>query len=187
MGRSYKDRPIFMRELEVGRDNLTRNSHLPLKHLKRVKFKMNIDFTTIDQNDDGYYEQKSSRQMVIDNPEQWRNFWEQHTCHICFIDDPVYDYDLESLKSTPQVDFNSYSVVAVFAGEKPSTGYSVRIVSVETSDSQFKDLSSIVITFQDLPPEGRRLVGHMMTYPYHIIRIPKIGGHKVVFKNIGVD
>lgn len=128
---------------------------------------MNINFRTIARGIDSGYQ--SANQMVIDNSEEWIDLWQQHT------------YNTEPPPPVPQVDFTSYSVVAVFAGEKPTSGYSVEILSAETSGSQTQE--QLAITVQHRQPEAGDFVTEALTYPYHIIRIPKIDG-KVVFKHI---
>lgn len=130
---------------------------------------MKIDFTTIARGTDSGYQ--SASQMVIDNSERWSNFWQLHTCNT------------EPPPAVPQVDFTRYSVVAVFAGAKPTGGYSVEILNAETKDSQTKDRSSIVITVQYRQPEAEAFVTEALTYPYHIIRIPKSDGSTIVFKH----
>ena len=130
---------------------------------------MNVDFTTIARGSDSGYQ--SASQMVIDNSERWIDLWQQHTSNA------------EPPPPIPQVDFTRYSVVAVFAGEQPTGGYSVEILSAETSGSQLKDRSLIAITVQYRQREAGDFVTEALTYPYHIIRIPKIDS-KVVFKRI---
>ena len=134
------------------------------------KFKMNIDFTTITQGTDSGYQ--SASQMVIDNSEQWSNCWQLHTDNA------------EPPLSLPQVDFTRYSVVAVFAGEKPTSGYAVEIVRAETGGSQTKERLLLAITVRHRQPKAGDFVTEALTYPYHIIRMPKIDGNKVVFKHI---
>ncbi len=128
---------------------------------------MNIDFTTIARGTNSGYQ--SASQMVINNSEQWSNLWQQHT------------YNTEPPPPVPQVDFTPYSVVAVFAGEQPTGGYSVEILSVETSGSQTQE--QLAIRVQHRQPGAGDFVTEALTYPYHIIRIPKIDG-RVVFKHI---
>jgi len=129
---------------------------------------MNIDFTTIAQGADSGYQ--SASQTVIDNKERWINLWQQHTS------------DTEPPTPVPQVDFTSYNVVAVFAGEKSTGGYSVEILTVETRNFQTKDLPSLVIVVEDRQPQPEDFVTEAMTYPYHMIKIPQIDVKKVVFE-----
>ncbi len=128
---------------------------------------MNVDFTTIARGTDSGYQ--SASQMVINNSERWNDLWQQHT------------YNTEPPPPVPQVDFTPYSVVAVFAGEQPTGGYSVEILSVETSGSQTQE--QLAIRVQHRQPGAGDFVTEALTYPYHIIRIPKIDG-RVVFKHV---
>jgi len=129
---------------------------------------MNIDFTTIAQGADSGYQ--SASQTVIDNQERWINLWQQHTS------------DTEPPTPVPQVDFTSYNVVAVFAGEKSTGGYSVEILTVETRNFQTKDLPSLVIVVEYRQPKPGDFVTEGMTYPYNMIKIPQIDVKNVVFE-----
>lgn len=129
---------------------------------------MNIDFTTISRGTDSGY--RSASQTVIDNQEGWINLWQQHAS------------DTEPPTPVPKVDFTSYNVVSVFAGEKSSGGYSVEILTVETRNFQTKDLPSLVIVVEYRQPQPGDFVTEAMTYPYHMIKIPKIDVKKVVFE-----
>jgi hypothetical protein len=129
---------------------------------------MNVDFTTIARGSDSGYQ--SASQMVINNSEQWNDLWQQHTSNT------------EPPPPVPPVDFTRYSVVAVFAGEQPTSGYSVEILSIETNGSQTQ--KQLAITVQHRQPGAGDFVTEALTYPYHMIRIPKIDVSKVVFKPI---
>ena len=129
---------------------------------------MNIDFTTISRGADSGYQSPS--QTVIDNQEGWINLWQQHTS------------DTEPPPPVPQVDFTSYNVVAVFAGEKSTGGYSVEMLTVETRNFQTKDLPSLVIVVEYRQPQPEDFVTEAMTYPYHMIKIPQIDVKNVVFE-----
>ena len=129
---------------------------------------MNIDFTTIARGSDSGY-QSASQIMVIDNSEQWIDLWQQHTSNT------------EPPPPVPQVDFTRYSVVAVFAGEQPTGGYSVEILSAETSGSPTQE--QLAITVEHRQPSAGDFVTEALTYPYHMITIPKIHG-RVVFKQV---
>jgi PrcB C-terminal len=126
---------------------------------------MNIDFTTIARGTDSGYQ--DTNQMVIENSQQWTNCWQQHTSNA------------EPPPLVPQVDFTRYSVIAVFFGEKPTGGYSIEILSAESNNSE-----SICITVRHCQPKAGDFVTEALTYPYHIIRISKIDGSKVIFKHV---
>lgn len=131
-------------------------------------FNMNIHFSTIAWGIDSDYPE--ARKMIVNQPKQWVQLWQLHT---------AYD---EPPPPVPKVDFNRYRVLAVFAGEKPTGGYSVDILSVEAGSSQSKEQTSLLVTIKFCQPEEDEMVTEALTYPYHIIQIPKIHGSKVFFR-----
>jgi hypothetical protein len=139
---------------------------------------MMIDFTTIEQGESSCY--RSVCTMLIVNSEQWRDFWIKND-NVSFWFD---DYLSQPKDRIPEIDFDHYNAIAVVAGEKPSTRYVTEILSVETSRAQPEDRPLISITFQCKIPQSVSLVGHAVTCPYHIIKIPRLDAEKVIFKEV---
>ena len=131
---------------------------------------MNVNFRTIGRGANSGYQ--TAGQMVIDNPEEWADVWQQHASDI--IPSPP----------VPKVDFTNDQVVAVFMGEKRTSGYSVEILTVETKSALEDDLTSLVITVADRQPKPGNIVQEVITYPYHIITIPQLVANKVLFKKV---
>ena len=131
-------------------------------HSKNNK-KMSVKFTTIDRGHNSRY--STASQLVIASNEEWIDLWQQHT----------------SNSTLPEVDFTQEQVVAVFAGVKPSSGYSIEVISVETTNS------ILVITVKDSQPGPGDGVFTAQTKPYHIIKIPRMTVEKVVFKQAEAD
>jgi PrcB C-terminal len=129
---------------------------------------MKVNFRTIARGANSGY--PTASQMVIDNPEEWADVWQQHTSD--FIPPPPI----------PDVDFADDQVVGVFMGEKRTGGYSVEILSVQTKSSEQKDLASLVITVAYHQPKPGDIVPEVITHPYHIIIIPQIAASEVLFK-----
>lgn len=127
-----------------------------------------VNFTTIAQG--AYSGYQTASQMVIDNQEDWEYIWQQHT------------EGTEPPPAIPQVDFTNNQVIAVFAGEKPSGGYSVGILTVKIRDSQGENLPSLIIKIKYNRPQTEDLVTDELTQPYHIIKIPQIAVGGVVFQ-----
>lgn len=127
---------------------------------------MNVDYTTMAQGDDSGY--RIASRMVIDNDKQWADIWHEHAS------------DLVPSPPAPKVDFAHEMVIAVFAGEKPTSGYSVEIVRVETQRSRVSYGVLLVVKVR------YRRIGNItedvITKPYHIIRIPRIDFARVVFE-----
>ncbi len=67
----------------------------------------------------------------------------------------------------PSIDFSKYNVAAVFAGIKPTVGYSIMITSI--LDTAKKQIAIVTITH----PGPSCTVGPPKTSPYEIALIPK--------------
>jgi hypothetical protein len=63
------------------------------------------------------------------------------------------------------VDFARHSVVAVFAGEKPTSGYSVRVTAIE------KDGEACVVGWRVVEPPKDASVAQMISNPYVVVRV----------------
>ena len=84
------------------------------------------------------------------------------------------------IKQIMTTDFSAYTVVIVFQGRKPSTGYSVQIDEVRRDGTQI----AVYAKFNN-PPKGTPL-GQIFTSPYCILRIekqPNDAGNYVLVSN----
>jgi PrcB C-terminal len=150
---------------------------------KQAVSNMNINFTTIAQGE--YGDHYDFDQRVIYNSAQWHDLWEQHTCLISLVDDLEYSCG-HIMDYIPQVNFDHYSVIAVFAGEYPSSGYSINILNVNICDFNPREQRSSLLTVQYKRnfDTGKCLVHHTSSHPYHIIKIPKIDDCNAVFEQV---
>jgi len=67
----------------------------------------------------------------------------------------------------PEVDFSAYDVIAVFAGQKTTAGYSISVSSVADT------VSERVIGITISSPGGSCVLAEQLTAPYQIIEVPK--------------
>jgi hypothetical protein len=72
--------------------------------------------------------------------------------------------DLNSQEDIPVVDFNQQVVVAIHGGERPSSGYEIRVTSV-------KQQSSLIVHYQTVSPSANCAAQDVITYPYCFIAI----------------
>ncbi len=103
--------------------------------------------------------------LVINDDPAYQNMWKS----LLGVNPQCAVSGVEMLPcpAPPKVNFTSTTVVAVFAGQKPSTGYSLDVIQVGVAGSQ-------VIVHSRLTVPGRSCgVGLMLTYPHHIIGFPK--------------
>ena len=113
---------------------------------------------TIEKGDQSNIE--SARQVVVRDAAQWRALWQQHA-----PDRPM-----------PAIDFSKESVVAVFLGSKPTAGYSVAIVSTTEGGG------ALIVKYRETRPAAGTMTAQVLTFPYHIVAIPKVSAANVKFE-----
>jgi len=67
--------------------------------------------------------------------------------------------------SLPSVDFTTHSVIAIFAGEEPTAGYSIAVTRI--TDGTSRDVSIELTT-----PGVSCLAAETITTPYQILKVP---------------
>jgi len=65
------------------------------------------------------------------------------------------------------IDFTKTSLVAIFAGQKPSGGYDIKVQAVVETDCE------VLVSFYELAPKVGDVVAPGTTYPKDVIAIPK--------------
>jgi hypothetical protein len=73
---------------------------------------------------------------------------------------------LQQPPPVPTVDFTTQDVVAVFAGQAPTTGYSIAVAQVE-------DANSRIVKIELTKPDDSCVLAQSTTAPYQIIELPK--------------
>jgi len=94
--------------------------------------------------------------MAIQNKNDWQSVWSRH--------------NLKNA-SLPDVDFEKNTVLAVFAGQKPSLGYSVKILSV-----QRKPDGGARVSYKITKPAPGNTAAAAISQPFHIVKADKISG-----------
>jgi hypothetical protein len=73
----------------------------------------------------------------------------------------------------PVVDFSKTTIIAVLMGTCPTTGYEIEVKEIIDTG-----LSVVVKVEKTYPGEGC-VVGQMITHPYHIVKVDKIGKYVI--------
>lgn len=111
-----------------------------------------IPFKTIATGADSRIE--APRTAVVRTASEWAALWKEH-----------------GGSGPPQaIDFNETMVIAVFAGTKPSAGYSVEIARIQGREGE------VVVTYLDHAPRPGDMVAQMLTQPFHIVSATAHGG-----------
>jgi len=123
---------------------------------------------------------KQAEQMVFQNKEEMAKVWVADGGKATELPER-YDeigeirvHDPEIKDKLPKVDFQKHTVLAVFAGEKPSAGFTVKIEKV----AQSRDGKETVVLYRETAPRG--IAAAVLTYPSHVVVVKKLTG-KVAF------
>ena len=88
-------------------------------------------------------------EYVFGEPGAWEKFWRKH-----------------GRGSAPEIDFEEYSLVAVFLGAKPNPGYSVGIVGAKESAGE------VVVDVVEYLPAPGMMYAQVIVYPFAAALIP---------------
>lgn len=70
----------------------------------------------------------------------------------------------------PSVDFDTRMVAAVFAGERPTPGFTVEVTGTRREDS------SLVVLIEEGHPDPARVAAQIIVSPFHIVTLPRDDG-----------
>jgi hypothetical protein len=93
--------------------------------------------------------------LIIKTQKEWQDLWQKHVQGIL------------PAPAIPEIDFDNNMVVAVFMGEKNTSGYAIRISRIEEADDK------IYIELEETIPSSDSVVTQQFTQPYHIAVINK--------------
>lgn len=89
---------------------------------------------------------------VVRDPQTWHALWSAHA---------------GPATAAPTVDFGTSMVVAAFAGERPTPGYSVEIVDPRQIGA------SLVVTVNEAQPPRGMIAAQVIVTPFHIVTLPR--------------
>lgn len=118
-----------------------------------------LSFTTVAQGAVSAIDEP--RHAVVRTAAEWQTFWRTHSPET----------------TVPTVDFTRFIVVGVFLGARPTDGFSVEIVSVREENDRR------AIEYRERRPDPARLVGQVVTSPFHIVILP-LDGEALDFRQL---
>lgn len=95
------------------------------------------------------------RRFIVRDPRAFAAIWAAHAGQTAAV---------------PVVDFESRMVAAVFAGERPTPGYSVEVTGTRREDS------ALVILVDEHEPDPARVAAQVLVSPFHIVTLPRDDG-----------
>lgn len=111
-----------------------------------------VAFTTYSEGQQSGIEER--REVVIRDAKALAALWEIHAPG----DTP------------PPVDFGTSMVVGVFAGLRNTGGHEVEVTGVE------RDGDALVVEYRERAPGRGDMTAQVLTFPYHLVRVPRHGG-----------
>ena len=113
---------------------------------------------TIEKGDQSNIE--DSRQVVVRTDAEWTRLWQQHSPD----------------RPKPAVDFSKETIVGVFMGSRPNAGFSTAIISATEGGG------ALIVRYAESAPKPGLLSAQVLTFPYHIVAIPKATAANVKFE-----
>lgn len=96
--------------------------------------------------------------VLARNPDEWRALWKRHTATVL----PSQDL--------PPVDFEHDMVICVLMGEKPTTGYEIKITRIEPRDDGY------FVRAVGTTPAFGAVMPQVVSRPYHMVVVPRRAG-----------
>jgi hypothetical protein len=115
---------------------------------------------TIEKGDQSNVE--DAKQVLARSGAELRVLWQQHA-----PDRPA-----------PSIDFSKEMVVAVFMGSRPNAGFSTAIVSATAA------AGVLIVRYSETRPKPGAIAAQVLTFPYHIVAIPKADVRDVKFEKV---
>ena len=114
-----------------------------------------LKFETVEQKQTSGF--KESGEYVITSENDWQELWNQVYNSGSQLNEP----DL------PEINFDKEMAIAVFFGEKGSTGYNITIDFIKEFDEY------VQISVLEESPDKGCIVGSALTQPFHMVKLPR--------------
>ena len=85
----------------------------------------------------------------------------------------------EGTNQPPAIDFEKHMVVAVFDGQKPSSGYSVRVEEVVYAAAK----KTVWVIYSEKAPSPGAANSAVLTYPSHVVAVKRVEGEVKFLKS----
>jgi hypothetical protein len=101
---------------------------------------------------------KEPLQKVIKTQDEWQNLWKKHVS-VLVPQPPV-----------PEIDFENFVVVAIYAGEKNTSGYQVKIKEVLPA------AKNVTVRYRLVDPAPNSFTLQVITQPFVLLKVEKPEG-----------
>ena len=103
-----------------------------------------------------------AKRVLVRTDAELKTLWQQHA-----PDRPL-----------PKIDLSKEMIVAVFMGSRPNAGFSTAVVSATAA------AGVLMVRYSETKPGPGTVAAQILTFPYHIVAIPKADVRDVRFERI---
>ena len=101
-----------------------------------------------------------AKQVLVRTEAEWAKLWQQHNAD----------------RPRPAVDFSKEMVVGVFMGSRPNAGFSTAVTSATAGNG------ALIVRYKETKPGPSSVSAQILTFPYHLVAIPKADVKDVKFE-----
>ena len=103
-----------------------------------------------------------AKQVLVRTEAEWTRLWQQHNPE----------------RPKPAVDFSKEMVVGVFMGSRSNAGFSTAVISATAANG------ALIVRYRETMPGASSVSAQILTFPYHLVAIPKADVKDVKFEKI---
>jgi hypothetical protein len=104
-----------------------------------------------------------AKQVLVRTEAEWTRLWQQHNPD----------------RPKPAVDFSKEMVVGVFMGSRPNAGFSTAVISATATPS-----GALIVRYAEKAPAAGSITAQVLTFPFHLVAIPKADVKDVKFEKV---
>jgi hypothetical protein len=113
---------------------------------------------TIEKGDQSNVE--DAKRVLVRTDAEWTKLWQQHAPD----------------RPRPVIDFSKEMVVGVFMGSRPNAGFSTAVTLTTVANG------ALIVKYTETVPPSGALTAQVLTFPYHLVAIPKADIKDVKFE-----
>jgi hypothetical protein len=115
---------------------------------------------TIEKGDQSNIDE--AKKVLVRTDAEWTALWQQHAPN----------------RPRPAIDFGKEMVIGLFMGSRPNAGFSTAVVSATEGNGV------LIVRYSETFPAPGRVAAQVLTFPYHIVAIPKATVKDVKFEKV---
>jgi hypothetical protein len=104
----------------------------------------------------------AAKQVLVRTDAEWTALWRQHSPD----------------RPKPQVDLSKEMVVGVFMGSRSNAGFSTAVTTTTAANG------ALIVKYTETIPARGAITAQVLTFPYHLVAIPKSDVKDVRFEKV---